>query len=75
MKYLKLNFRQITSIYINDIPKVKCLVDSPQCLLEFIPTRENQTMCVRCLVFKNILENYPLLDVQKVDCKKVIIQF
>ena len=73
MKQIKLNFREITSVYINDIEKVKCSVSSPQCLLSFIPTREKQKMCVKCLIHFDILEKHPLLDVSKCNYKKIKI--
>ena len=73
MKFIKLNFRQTTALYINDVKKVTCLSDSPQCLREFIPTREEQYMCVKCLIHHNLLEKHPLLDVSKIEVKKVRI--
>ena len=73
MKYIKLNFRQTTDLYINDIPKVKCFTDSPQCLREFIPCRVNQLMCTRCLIFHNLLNEHPLLDIKEMDVKKIRI--
>jgi hypothetical protein len=73
MKQTKLNFREITSLYINDIKKVKCSSNSPQCLLSFIPTREKQKMCVKCLIHLGILEKHPLLDVSKGNYKKIKI--
>ena len=73
MKQVKLNFREITNLYINDIEKVKCSGNSPQCLLHFIPTREKQKMCVKCLIHFEILEKHPLLDVSKGNYKKIKI--
>lgn len=73
MKYIKLNFRQTTNLYINDIPKVTCFANSPQCLREFIPCRLNQIMCVKCLVHYELLDQFPLLDVSKIEVKKIKI--
>ena len=73
MKFIKLNFRQTTDLYINDIKKVVCLSDSPQCLREFIPARFEQSMCVKCLIYHNLLEKHPLLDVSKINAKKIKI--
>ena len=73
MKQVKLNFREITSLYINDIKKVQCTLNSPQCLLHFMPTREKQKMCVKCLIHYNLLEKHPLLDVSKLKHKKIKI--
>ena len=73
MKQIKLNFRKTTTVYINDIPKVKCLIDSPQCLIEYIPTRLDQKMCLKCLIHHNLLNKHPLLDVNQIICKKIKI--
>ena len=35
---------------------------SPTCLLNFIKTRKEQTMCFNCLVFNGLLEAHPVLN-------------
>lgn len=73
MKLIKLNFRQTTDLYINDIQKVKCSFDSPQCLREFLPTRYSQIMCTRCLNFYGVIDQCPLVNIEEFKIKKIKI--
>lgn len=36
---------------------------SPVCLSTFIQTREEQTMCIKCLAHNDLLDAHPPLDV------------
>lgn len=74
MKFIKLNFRQTTNNEINDIPKVPCFTDSPECLREYIPTRINQYMCVKCLLYYDLMYYHPLIQIKDLKCRKIIIQ-
>lgn len=73
MKLLKLNFRQTTNTYINDVPKVQCFGNSPRCLKTYIPTRNGQDLCVRCLQYYDPKCEYTLVDIKKVNYRKIKI--
>ena len=71
MKLIKLNFRETTSVYINDVKKVACYGNSPQCLKEYIPTRINQDFCVRCLSYYDPRGQYIHVRVKDIKCSKI----
>lgn len=73
MKLLKLNFRQTTNTYINDVPKVQCLGNSPRCLRTYIPTRDDQPLCLRCLQYYVPNWDYKLTDIKDIKCERIKI--
>ena len=73
MKLLKLNFRQTTDTYINDVPKVQCLGNSPRCLGTYLPTRINQDFCLRCLEYYDPNGQYGHISLKDVKYTKVKI--
>lgn len=73
MKLLKLNFRQTTNTYINDVPKVQCFGNSPRCLGLYIPTRDNQDFCLRCLEYYDPKGQYTITPLKEIKCAKVKI--
>lgn len=79
MKQIKLQFRELLESYTKGLKPVPCTSFSPLCLLNYIPTRENQTMCVECLKHHGIFNSHPLLPVVPVDeCEtkiKISVEF
>lgn len=73
MKLLKLNFRQTTNTYINDVPKVQCLGNSPRCLHVYLPTRVNQDFCLKCLEHYDPKGQYGHVNLKDVKYTKVKI--
>lgn len=73
MKLIRLNFRQTTNVYINDVPKVQCLGNSPRCLRTYIPTRIDQPLCVRCLQHYVPKWDYKVINIKDIDCPKIKI--
>lgn len=73
MKLLKLNFRQTTNVYINDVQKVHCIGNSPQCLRIYVPTRKDQPLCVRCLQYYVPNWNFKLINIEDIKCEKIKI--
>lgn len=73
MKLLKLNFRQTTNTYINDVPKVQCFGNSPRCLHVYLPTRVNQDFCLKCLEHYDPKGQYGHVNLKDVKYTKVKI--
>lgn len=73
MKLLKLNFRQTTDTYINDVPKVQCLGNSPRCLKTYLPTRINQDFCLRCLEHYDPKGHYTHINIKETHYTKIKI--
>lgn len=73
MKFLKLNFRQTTSVYINDVPRLHCYGNSPLCLKTYLPTRLHQPVCLRCLEYFDPYGIYKRVDIKKLNYKKIKI--
>lgn len=73
MKLLKLNFRQTTNTYINDVPKVQCFGNSPRCLHVYLPTRVNQDFCLRCLEYYDPKGQYKITPIKDIKCDKIKI--
>ena len=56
------NFRKILKDKPMGIPAQPCMSQSsPQCLNNFIKAREEQSMCIKCLVFNDLLLAHPML--------------
>lgn len=73
MKLLKLNFRETTNTYINDVPKVQCFGNSPRCLHVYLPTRVNQDFCLKCLEHYDPKGQYGHVNLKDVKYTKVKI--
>lgn len=73
MKLLKLNFRQTTDTYINDVPRLHCYGNSPLCLKTYLPTRVNQDFCLRCLEYYDPKGQYRHVNLKDTKYTKVKI--
>lgn len=63
VKYHGMDFREILKQKPKNLPVRKCRSkSSPICLLNFIQSRVEQTMCLRCLEHNDLLEAHPMID-------------
>lgn len=54
MKFIRLNFRIVSHVEPNNIPRVECQSKvAPRCHDWFIPDHEGQTECLHCTYFKS----------------------
>lgn len=52
------NFIILSDIVLQNIPKVACYCDATECRGWFIPTRENQTMCLYGLRDRGLIKKF-----------------
>ena len=58
----KWGFREILKSEPKGIEVVLCNSNSsPQCMNKFIPVRKKQKMCLKCLVFNNLIDDKPVI--------------
>lgn len=63
VKHQGMDFREILKQKPKNLPVRKCRSkSSPVCLLNFIQSRVEQTMCLRCLEHNDLLEAHPMID-------------
>ena len=71
-KEIRLDFRNLTDIVPKGLAPLPCATQSsPVCRLTFIKARENQSMCLKCLIFLNVTQLYPLIQEERLERKKI----